>query len=191
MLNIFKSSLLAGLCIAIGGTVFLKVGGLAGAVLFSFGLLTVVHYGYKLYTCTAGFFDLNSIKAWGNVAIIIVGNAIACYITALAVTSAIPELQEVATSIYNKRVAAGPFNCFLLAIFCGFIMTTAVKFGREKSFLPLLFGVPLFIMSGFAHSIADAYYFSFVPFSLTLFKIWGCELFGNLVGCNLYRICVK
>ena len=59
MLDIFKSSLLAGLCIAIGGTVFLKVGGLAGAILFSFGLLTVVHYGYKLYTGTAGFIKLN------------------------------------------------------------------------------------------------------------------------------------
>ena len=41
----FPLAILAGICIAIGGTVNLKVGGVAGAVLFAFGLTTVVYYG--------------------------------------------------------------------------------------------------------------------------------------------------
>ena len=39
-------------------------------------------------------------------------------------------------------------------------MTTVVKFARQKKFIPLLIGVPLFILSGFWHSIADAFYYS-------------------------------
>ena len=48
-------AILAGVCISIGCVVNLRVGGVAGAVLFAFGLTTVVYYGLKLYTGTAGF----------------------------------------------------------------------------------------------------------------------------------------
>ena len=54
-LAILRSAILAGLCISIGCIVNLRVGGVAGAVLFAFGLLAVVHYKLKLYTGTAGF----------------------------------------------------------------------------------------------------------------------------------------
>ena len=53
--NIFPPAILAGICISIGCVVNLRVGGVAGAVLFAFGLTTVVYYGLKLYTGTAGF----------------------------------------------------------------------------------------------------------------------------------------
>ena len=55
MIAILRSAILAGLCISIGCIVNLRVGGVAGAVLFGFGLLAVVHYKLKLYTGTAGF----------------------------------------------------------------------------------------------------------------------------------------
>ena len=51
----FTPAILAGICISIGCVVNLRVGGVAGAVLFAFGLTTVVYYGLKLYTGTAGF----------------------------------------------------------------------------------------------------------------------------------------
>ena len=47
---ILRSAALAGLCISIGCVVNLRVGGVAGAALFAFGLLAVVHYKLKLYT---------------------------------------------------------------------------------------------------------------------------------------------
>ena len=47
--NLSLSSILAGLCISIGCIVNLMVGGgPLGAVLFTFGLITVVHYKYAL-----------------------------------------------------------------------------------------------------------------------------------------------
>ena len=52
---ILRSAIIAGICISIGCVVNLRVGGVAGAVLFAFGLLAVVYYKLKLYTGTAGF----------------------------------------------------------------------------------------------------------------------------------------
>ena len=51
--TIFKSSVLAGICIGIAGFGFLALGGVVGAVMFAFGLITVVCYKLKLYTGTA------------------------------------------------------------------------------------------------------------------------------------------
>ena len=176
-----------------GGTAFLKVGGLEGAILFSFGLLTVVHYALKLYTGTAGFFKVDSPEDWATLPLIICGNFFGCLLTALLIAHVSPQLVEAALGIMAKRDAAGIISCFLNAICCGFIMTTAVQFGRKNHFLPLLFGVPLFIMCGFTHSIADCFYFLLGatpehPITSHILWIWFGEIGGNFLGCNLYRM---
>ena len=184
---ILRSALLAGLCISIGCVVNLRVGGVAGAVLFAFGLLAVVHYKLKLYTGTAGFIRYKG--DWTMLCIVLLGNIIACGLTSLACSYVQPDILPPDLAIVQSRLAKGPFACFLLAIGCGFIMTTAVQFGREGKFLPLLFGVPVFILCGFTHSIADAFYFLAVPelISTDLLGIYIAEVLGNFVGCNLYR----
>ena len=53
--RLYASSLLAGICISIGCIVNLKTGGVVGPIMFAFGLITVVHYKFKLFTGTAGF----------------------------------------------------------------------------------------------------------------------------------------
>lgn len=184
---ILRSALLAGLCISIGCVVNLRVGGVAGAVLFAFGLLAVVHYKLKLYTGTAGFIRYKG--DWTMLCIVLLGNIIACGLTSLACSYVQPDILPPDLAIVQSRLAKGPFACLLLAIGCGFIMTTAVQFGREGKFLPLLFGVPVFILCGFTHSIADAFYFLAVPelISTDLLGIYIAEVLGNFVGCNLYR----
>lgn len=184
---ILRSAILAGLCISIGCVVNLRVGGVAGAVLFAFGLLAVVHYKLKLYTGTAGF--IRAKGDWTMITFVLIGNIIGCALTALACIYAQPDILPPDLAIVQSRLAKGPLACFLLAIGCGFIMTTAVQFGREGKFLPLLFGVPVFILCGFAHSIADAFYFLAEPemYSPQLLGIYIAEVFGNFAGCNLYR----
>lgn len=188
----FKSGILAGICIGLGGTAFLKVGGIVGAVLFTFGLLTVVHYRLGLYTGTAGFINVKDYREWIGMVIIIIGNILGCGLVAGIASIALPDVYPVAESILQKRIENGWLNDGLLAICCGFIMTTAVEFGRNDKFLPLLFGVPLFIMCGFTHSIADAFYLLCNPFSNTLNnevgQIYLSEIVGNFIGCNVYRI---
>ena len=184
---ILRSAIIAGICISIGCIVNLRVGSVAGAVLFAFGLLAVVHYKLKLYTGTAGF--IRAKGDWTMITVVLLGNIIGCALTALTYTYAQPDILPPDLAIVQSRLAKGPFACFLLAIGCGFIMTTAVQFGREGKFLPLLFGVPVFILCGFAHSVADAFYFLAVPelYSINLLVVYIAEVFGNFVGCNLYR----
>ena len=186
-INILRSAIIAGICISIGCVVNLRVGGVAGAVLFAFGLLAVVHYKLKLYTGTAGF--IRAKGDWSMLGYVLLGNIIGCAFTALACSYAQPDILSPDFAIVQSRLAKGPWACFLLAIGCGFIMTTAVQFGREGKFLPLLFGVPVFILCGFAHSVADAFYFLAVPelYSIDLLMVYIAEVLGNFVGCNLYR----
>jgi formate/nitrite transporter FocA (FNT family) len=184
-----STSILAGICISIGCVVNLRVGGVAGAVLFAFGLTTVVYYGLKLYTGTAGFIRLKG--DWSMLAVVLLGNIVGCFLSAWLISYAQPDCIEPATKILASRLAKGPWACFLLAIGCGFIMTTAVEFARKGKMLPLLLGVPVFILCGFAHSIADAFYFLVSPADLLLqtdvLIVYVSEVLGNFVGCNLYR----
>lgn len=186
----WAKAILAGISISIGCVVNLKVGGVAGAVLFSFGLLTVVHYKWLLYTGKAGFFDCKHDKRF--LLMVLAGNIIGCFLFSLLARYATPEILDSASSIFQSRLSKGPLTCFLLAIGCGFIMTVAVKFGGQGKYLPLLFGVPVFILCGFAHSIADAFYFCLQPASELLrpevLLVYLAEVLGNLVGCNIYRL---
>ena len=185
----FPLAILAGLCISIGGTVYLRVGGVAGAVLFAFGLTTVVYYGLKLYTGTAGFIRRHG--DWSMLTIVLLGNIVGCLFSALAIRYASPDCIEPAGAILAGRLSKGWLACFLLAIGCGFIMTTAVEFARKGKMLPLLLVVPAFILCGFAHSIADAFYFLTAPVEDLLqpmvLVVYVAEVLGNFVGCNLYR----
>ena len=70
----------------------------------------------------------------------------------------------------------------------------ALEFHVQGQNLPLLFGVPLFIICGFTHCVADAFYYMCVPLAfwkahaLQIITVYICIVLGNLVGCNLYRI---
>ena len=198
MIKTLRSSIFAGIAIGTAGFGFLAsgvqseaYGSLVGAVLFSFGLLTVVGYGLRLYTGTAGFIKKNEV---GTLFLILLGNIIGCFTASLLSRVTPMAIQEAAQKILELRLRTGAIRCGLLGIGCGFIMTTAVQFARQKQYLPLLFGVPLFIICGFTHCVADAFYYLCVPLAfwkihaLEIIGVYACIVLGNLVGCNLYRI---
>ena len=191
MNRLIRSSILAGVTIGIAGFGYLAVGGLAGAVLFAFGLLTVVGYKLKLYTGTAGFIGKGELA---DLLVILLGNIVGCFLVGLLTRASNLDLQAAAQKILEVRLQNGPLRCGLLGIGCGFIMTTAVTFSREKNYLPLLFGVPLFIICGFTHCVADAFYYLSVPAAflkahwLDILCVYGSIVVGNFVGCNLVRI---
>ena len=191
MKNLIRSAIMAGICIGIAGFGYLAVGGIVGAVTFAFGLLAVVHYRLKLYTGTAGFFVKGELA---QLCTILAMNIVGCLLVALMARMSPMPLQEAAQHILEGRLNAGIVQSGVLAIGCGFIMTTAVKWGREGKFLPLLFGVPLFIICGFPHCVADAFYYLCVPHDyLTanagqVLLLYVAIVLGNFIGCNLYRL---
>ena len=50
MLKEVAATVLAGVSIALGAFVYLKVGGVVGATMFSIGLLAVITFRFPLYT---------------------------------------------------------------------------------------------------------------------------------------------
>ena len=191
MWKTFRSAIVAGICIGIAGFGNLAVGGVVGAVIFAFGLSAVVCYKVRLYTGTAGF--ITGPSELGSLGMILLGNIVGCLLVGLLTHASPLPINEAAQKILEGRLGAGPWRCGLLAIGCGFIMTTAVKFARQGQWLPLLFGVPLFIICGFPHSIADAFYYLAVPGAFLaanagkVLLVYVLIVLGNFVGCNLTR----
>ena len=198
MFRLIRSSILAGIAIGCGGYGFIAsgiqseaYGQLFGAILFSFGLITVVAYKLALYTGTAGFIKKNEV---GRLFVILGGNILGCVLMGLISRLSPLDMQDAAQNVLSLRLDRGPLRCGLLGIPCGFMMTTAVTFARKRHYIPLLLAVPLFIVCGFTHCIADAFYYSCVPFefikdhALQTLLVYMSIVLGNLVGCNLYRI---
>lgn len=189
--KVFRSAILAGICIGIAGFGYMALGGVAGAILFSFGLLAVVNYKLKLFTGTAGFFKKGEgLQLLG----ILAGNIVGCLLVAFLADVSPLHVEEAAQKVLAGRLAACWWKCGLLAIGCGFIMTTVVTFARKGQWIPLLFGVPMFIICGFPHCIADAFYYLAAPASFlwdnlgSVLLLYVSIVAGNFVGCNLYRV---
>lgn len=194
MFKTFRSAALAGFTIGLAGFGYLSMlnvlNGVVGAIVFAFGLLTIVAYKLRLFTGTAGFIKKDE---FGQLFLILIGNIVGCSIVALLTRLSANDLQVVAQGILEGRLANGILRSGALAIGCGFIMTTSVTFARENNYLPLLFGVPLFIFCGFPHCLVDAFYIATSPIAFLkvnfweLFATYACVVLGNFIGCNLFR----
>lgn len=183
--NVFIRSILAGICIGLGGAIFIKIGGIVGAIMFAFGLLTIVHFKLPLYTGTAGFIKVNKFEEYIKMITILCGNIVGCALLSYLNIKGVD-----GSSIIQTRLETSYMQCLLNAIGCGIIMTLIVKGGREKNILLILFGIPLFILLGFYHSIADAFYVMVSKNELRdLFLGRYCVIvLGNFIGCNIPRI---
>lgn len=183
--GILLRAILAGACIGLGGAIFLKVGGIVGACMFAFGLLSVVHFKLPLYTGTAGFIELNKFAEYAYMIWVLIGNIIGCYLLSLL------EIKGISgDSIIQARINAGLLQSFLNAIGCGLIMTLIVRAGREKNQLLILFAIPVFILLGFYHSIADAFYMAVSDINMLkdYYQTYLVIVGGNFVGCNIPRL---
>lgn len=189
MRNFISMSIFAGLLIGTGGLVYLRVGGVAGAVLFAFGLLCVVMCGAQLFTGKSGFLPYKDFpKLIAMIALNAVGCAIAAFIASYCSSDAlVANLQ----TIIDARLTASWLKVVVTSVGTGMIMTLAVYGARQKHYLPLLFGVPVFILCGLPHCVADAFYYAaalfYDCFEWELLIAWGWAIAGNYIGCNLPR----
>ena len=189
MKNFISMSVFAGLLIGIGGLVYLRVGGVAGAVLFAFGLLSVVMCGAQLFTGKAGFLPYKDApKLVAMIALNAVGCAIAATIASYCTSDTVVSGLD---AILSARLAAPWHKLLITSAGTGMIMTLAVYGARQKHYLPLLFGVPVFILCGLPHCVADAFYYALALFcgkaELGLLTAWLWAIAGNYIGCNLPR----
>lgn len=164
MLNNIKLSILSGLMIAVGGTIYLSCIAKGwtpfGAVLFAAGLYTICVYGFNLYTGKVGYIachfkDVNYI---GLVILILVFNLITTYLLGIVCAYAFPAIVEPARKIYEAKLAAPLLRLLITGIFCGLLMFLAVDTWKKGSPFGCFIYIPVFIISGFDHSIANSFY---------------------------------
>lgn len=164
MLNNIKLSILSGLMICVGGTIYLscmaKGWAPLGAVLFAAGLYTICVYGFNLYTGKVGYIayhfkDINYIKL---VILILAFNLLTTYLLGMVAAYAFPCIVEPAKKIYAAKLSAPALRLFITGIFCGLLMFLAVDTWKKNSYFGCFIYIPVFILSGFDHSIANSFY---------------------------------
>ena len=162
MLKLTIDGVKAGIMIAIGGSVFLSCESrYVGAVLFSVALLFICFKGYSLFTGKVGYIPEKHDKEAVKILLCgLLGNAISTVGLGFAISYALPALHETALAICTAKLTQQLMQTLIRAFFCGVLMYMAVSCYREKGTVAaIFFCVPVFILSGFEHSIANMFYF--------------------------------
>lgn len=197
-MKILFKSFLAGIMIAIGGTVFLSIENkVIGASLFSIGLFGVLIYNLNLYTGKIGYLITNfNLKYIKELIITLIGNFIgACSVGfILRYTRIYDEIYEKSLILANTKLNDNILSIFILSIFCGLLMYYAVNgFKKQTDFgkyLVVYLGVAVFILCGFEHCIANMYYFSVADiWSLKTLGYTGIMVLGNSLGSFIIPLC--
>ena len=182
----------AGIVISIGGTVFLTCDNKAvGAVLFTVALLCICLRGYSLFTGKVGFITEKHGKAEFSVLLLgLLGNVLATWLCGALLKGVLPDISEKALIMCEGKLNQTVISTFVRGIFCGILMYLAVSTYRDKNTLSgILFCVPVFILSGFEHSIADMFYFAVAGCeSLRSFGFIVTVIIGNAIGAILMNL---
>ena len=177
---------LAGCLISFGGTVLLSCDNrYAGALLFCIALLSICWFGFNLYTGKVGFlWNTHDADALSMAFLGLAGNFLGTLLMGWLLSAALPQLRDAALAACEKRLTQLPMQTLLRGFFCGVLMYTAVWIYREKkTALGILFCIPVFILAGFEHSIADMFYFSLAGlFNARVLAFLLLVVLGNSLG---------
>ena len=179
-------SILAGMMIALAAGIYLIVGGPLGAILFSLGLLTILHFQFQLFTGKAGLLVQNKITPLELIKIYF-GNFIGCGAGSIVLLGSGLSIIEPAAAIIATRVSNSWFENIFLGIICGILMYIAVESYISAPYMTVMC-VSIFILFGANHCIADIVYMflaadteTFVPMTTAIFY----TTLGNVIGASI------
>ena len=175
--GLFLYAILAGFCIGLGGTVFLKLkdafpgGNVVGALLFTIGLFTVCTRGYALFTGKACYLFDNPLPAYLlDLLVFWVGNLLGAMLIAglehlTGMVGGETGIDATAAALVEGKMGATYLGLFVLGILCNICIFIAVNGYANNphqmgKYLALFLGVSVFILCGTEHSVADMYYWS-------------------------------
>ena len=161
-MELIKKSFSAGLLISLGGTVYLAIENkIVAAFLFSIALFSICYFKCYLFTGKVGY--ISGIKNIPNYMAIWLGNFIGCSVGAIAIRIAKPDIVDKANRLMQIKINQSYAQALILGFLCGVLMYIAVEqfcvreSGFEKVF-SIFICIPVFILSGFEHCIADIFY---------------------------------
>ena len=185
-------AVLAGICIGIGGTVFLSVENpVIASALFSIGLISITIFKFNLFTGKLCFILENKAGYIIELTEVWIGNFIGTALAALAIRFTRLDLYSV--EFVEGKLNDNLLSTFILAVFCGILMYIAViGYARTKNYLLLILPVMIFLLCGFEHCVGNMFYFS-------LCGVWNAEsvitllvmTLGNLTGGLILQIADK
>ncbi len=163
MIKKVLSGVSAGILISLGGAVYLAAENkVVGAVLFTVALLCICLKGYSLFTGKVVYMlQKHGKEEWAVLLWGLLGNLIATLLCGLAVRYAVPASGAAAEAMVAAKLSQAPLQTLLRGMFCGALIYLAVNTYRDKNTIAgIVFCIPVFILSGFEHSIADMFYFA-------------------------------
>lgn len=199
-IEILIKSILAGIMIGIGGTIYLSLDNkIVGSILFAIGLFVIVVYSFNLYTGKIGYLINNFNKKYIRELIItLIGNFIGTFFVGfiLKYTRIYTMISEKAKTLADIKLNDTLISILILSLFCGILMYLAVNTYKEVKdtgkYLAVFLGVIVFILCGFEHCIANMYYFSVSStWSLNTLLYLLVMILGNSLGGILIPLCNK
>lgn len=191
----FIYGIIAGILISIGGAVYLAVENkIAASVLFTVALLCICLREYNLYTGKIGFLvEAHKKENVSATFLALLGNLIGTYVCGLLVRFGVPKSGDIAEVLCNAKLGQSFVETLIRGVFCGILMYLAVVIYRENGkVIGILFCVPVFILSGFEHSIADLFYFSASGiYSLKATGFLWTVILGNSIGAMIIPALIK
>lgn len=185
-----KKSILAGIMIGIGGIAYLSIGSkIIGALLFSFGLISIMYQKYNLFTGQVGY--VHKKYSCYNLFITLIFNCVSVSIIGFICSS---WLRDEALYIVENKLLISPVEVFFRSIFCGIVIFLAVElFKKDKIGIWTPICIMLFILCGFEHCIADTFYFAtskMISWEVIQFIL--ITIIGNSIGSILiYRLGIE
>lgn len=179
-------SFIAALAIAIAGYCnLLSESKWLGSVLFSFGLIYVCKYRMNLFTGMAGYITTTKIPSF---IVSIVVNLVAAFATGMLL-SYNPSAVENANALLGVKLETDILSVLISSVMCGVLIFLSVDYyKRFSSIIGIIFAIPIFVLCGFDHAVADAFYIGIagtINKNLVLFIL--TVVVGNIIGSTLMR----
>lgn len=128
-----------------------------GAFMFSFGLIVICKYNLNLFTGQAGYITIKQIP---NYLITIITNLFySMFFSALLSFNENACLK--AKEIWAIKSSLDVDSLIFSSFFCGVLIYIGVDYYKKhSSIIGLLFAIPIFVLCGFDHAVADTVYFT-------------------------------
>jgi formate/nitrite transporter FocA (FNT family) len=172
-----KKTVAASFFIALGCVANLSIEQPLGAIFFAFGLLMVCTFDASLFTGKCGYTKRIGIK---RLLIILGKNLVSAWYIGFFLSLCIPNLATAAAEKVTTWSCSWQF--FAQSILCGMIMYLAVETYKRGSKVGIIYGIPLFILSGFQHCIANAVYMGMARADYKYFLPLFICILGNWIG---------
>lgn len=180
--NNTKKSYLAGVLIGLGVIINLQAGNpILGALLFSFGLLTIIEMQLFLYTGKIGFVTADIKTRLPMAILMLIFNCIGIAATVGLYAFGNQNFVGIISAAAVTKFAKPALTLFINACFCGALIHFAVK---NKITILTIFAVMIFILIGAEHCIADFPYLLFNLSPINILKFITI-IFGNSIGAIL------